>query len=411
MTALDLEPRLEEPLQISPTVALESSDEEGVTIFQGSTASRLRVSRPLYDLLLRFAEPIPASSVIPEDLREEVLPWLERLIAAGVLERKDARTEVPEIPERRLRAVARTLFHSPAHFDGDSPADVSAVGVPYEWGNRGLGGMSDAPLHIRERSFDFDYRLDVRTERPMGWYDVARGERILEGITLSDWGDLWFTYGENPSTIHDRIHGVCADIIDAGSFPLFIGGDQSISVPVVRAIQEREEIAVLYFDAHTDFADLGPGGAVNHTNAARCIHAMREGVVQLVQVGHRGFTVSDKVGKLPPRLGRVTAERFRRQGPGSVLELLPEGVPCYVSFDVNCLDPVYAPGTSLPAPGGLSPDAVQSMLWALGEHRRIVGMDLVEVNPSRDPGWLTLMTVCHLLLTGLAAAMRSRGVS
>lgn len=95
--------------------------------------------------------------------------------------------------------------------------------------------------------------------------------------------------------------------------------------------------------------------------------------------------------------------------PASVLDLLPEGVPCSVSFDVNCLDPVYAPGTSLPAPGGLSLEEVKEMLWTLARSRRIAGMDLVEVNPGRDPGWLTLITACHLLLTGLGAAMASRG--
>jgi agmatinase len=395
---------LAELLRLSPHLALESTADDGVVVYNGRTSRRLRLSRPTYELLLRFHQPTSLLDLVPERGGQELRPWVERLLQAGVLERVDGPFEVPE---RRLRPVPRTLFHCPSYRAGAPAADVSVVGVPYEWGNRGALGMRQAPVEIRARSSDFEYRLDVRTGRPLGWFDVSRGARILEGCTIDDRGDVWFMPGEDPRGIHRRIREVCGEILDAGSFPLVLGGDQSIALPVVDALQTRRDLAVLYLDAHTDFAELGPGGTVNHTNVARAIHSL-QGVAMLVQVGHRGYTVSDKLTRLPPGLGRVSTEQLRNGGPGCVLDLLPEGVPCYVSIDVNCLDPAHAPGTSLPAPGGLTPEQVKEVLRAVAGRHRLVGMDLVEVNPSRDVGWLTLITACHLLLAGLGAAADSR---
>jgi len=393
---------------LSNKLAIESMTDGEVTIFHITTFSRLKLSKGVYNLVSKFKEPAFVSEVVPEHLREKVEPHLLKLVEKRFLLDEEDAARFEEVPlERRLAKTPHTLFNSPRHRDGEAAADVSVVGVPYDLGNIIAPGARKGPAELRMRSFDYDYRVDLLTGRPRGWFDVEQEERILEGVSISDWGDVWFRYGESPDQIFRRVGDVCADVAAAGSFPLVIGGDHSITFPVVELLQQQQPLTVVWFDAHTDFAPLAPGVCNNHANVARRIMGLPN-VVNVVEVGHRGFTLNDKVHMPEEKLVMLTAPRVRERGFASILDSIPASRPCYVSIDIDALDPVYAPATGTPVPEGFSPAEMKQMLRALGRHRDVVGLDLVEINPERDIGWRTTILGCHLLLTALGAIMGRR---
>jgi arginase family enzyme len=104
----------------------------------------------------------------------------------------------------------------------------------------------------------------------------------------------------------------------------------------------------------------------------------------------------------------VPAAEVRRRGPEQILAALSATIPCYISIDIDVLDPCYAPGTGTPMPGGLKPEELKDLLRVIGKRSEVVGMDLVEVNTSRDPGTLTSILACHMITVGLGAFMPRR---
>lgn len=390
-------------LVLSPRVNVESAGADGVVVFHTDTASRLRLTPALYEVLRRFEHPATVDEAAGGSASPGLARSIEALRAKGYLLAEGE--GVGPAPERRLATTSHTLFQCPRGRPGGPPARVTVVGVPSDLGVRGWPGSRAAPEEIRKRSYDFTYRCAAHSGEPMGWFDVAARRRVCQGVSFADWGDVWLRYGEPLRALHERTREVCADIARAGSFPLLVGGDQTLAWGAVAALAEREPLCVLWLDAHTDYDHTPAGAAVNNGGVARAVHAL-PGVARMVQAGHRGYTANDKVVS-HERLEIVTGPELARRGPAAVVGALPPGHPVYVSLDINLLDPVYAPAATNPAPGGMTLDALKELLAAVGESRRVVGMDLSEVNPSRDVGSITAITACHVLLAALGAFLPS----
>jgi len=267
--------------------------------------------------------------------------------------------------------------------------------------------MRDAPGEIRRRSFDFEYQVDFASGRPKGWFDVDRETRILEDVTFCDWGDIRVEYGESQRDFFRRTADVVEKIVAAGSLPVVLGGDHTVSFPVIDVLQRRRKLSVLYLDSHTDFDPSIREEVVSAVCVGRRIWKLA-GVERLVQVGHRGYTLNAKVEKAPDGVEIIPVAHFRREGASAILSALPTELPVYVSIDINVLDPIYAPAGGRPTPGGFSLDEVKEILHAVGAARDIVGLDLVEANPGCDIGSITSIVACHLILAALGAATARR---
>ncbi len=241
----------------------------------------------------------------------------------------------------------------------DTNAPVAIFGVPYDLGNPVAPGAREAPARIRRRAKGLEPCADV-----------------------VDLGDLRFDYGENPAMIFDRLGGAVEILAESGTFALGVGGDHSISYSLVAPLQRREEIAVVWLDAHTDYNAWSGRGAHDHKQVLRRI-ADLPGVRRVVVAGHRGFTPGNEL-ELGEPARVLRAADLRSGGPEALLDELPAELPCYLSVDIDVLDPAYAPATSTPVPGGLAPAELEEILAALLRERQVRGMDLVEVNPSRD---------------------------
>jgi len=202
----------------------------------------------------------------------------------------------------------------------------------------------------------------------------------------TDAGDLDLSQDESAFEIIEKSVG---EWIDGGRRPVCLGGDHSVTYPILRGFAERfSDITILHFDAHSDLYDEFQGNRLSH--ACPFARIMEEGCAKrLIQVGIRTMNAPQ----------RKQAERFGVEviamSELPALEKMRVDGPVYVSFDVDVLDPAFAPGISHREPGGMSVREAMAHLHAISG--KIVGADLVEYNPKRDISQLTA-TVCGKIL-------------
>lgn len=258
------------------------------------------------------------------------------------------------------------------------------IGVPYDGSSSYLQGSAEAPARIREALRSASANLFTES-----------GESLEDGTRWHDAGDLEL---HKAASVRADIERGIARVLDGGGRPLALGGDHSVSHPIVRAVAAAHPgITLLHFDAHADLYDEFEGDRFSH--ACPFARIMEEGLVtRLVQVGLRTLTSHQ----------RAQAERFgveiidmRAYAAGARPRL---SGPVYVSLDIDVLDPAFAPGVSHWEPGGLSTRELLTMLQAIDVP--IVGADLVEFNPRRDPSGMTAMVAAKLVKELIAAMIR-----
>lgn len=269
----------------------------------------------------------------------------------------------------------------------DSPdsSRLALLGIRYDGASSFLRGAADAPPRIREA---------LRSDAGNLWTESGM-DLGTEGLFF-DAGDVTPQPGENPVTAIER---EVTRVLEGGLPLISLGGDHSITYPVVRALRRRHpRLSILHFDAHPDLYDELGGDRYSH--ACPFARIMEEGLAErLVQVGIRAAT-----GHQREQAERFGVEVVAMSDWRDDLVLAFDG-PLYISLDIDALDPAFAPGVSHPEPGGFSTRQVVDALRRL--EARVVGADLVEYNPARDPLGLTAV-VCAKLLKELAAKMLER---
>lgn len=247
------------------------------------------------------------------------------------------------------------------------------LGLPYDAGSSFLRGAAEAPTRIRE-----------------ALWSPASNSWAERGLTLesrlADAGDLTFSMHDDPLR---QISDAVADLLQAGSAPVILGGDHAITYPVVRALRSfYPRLSILHIDAHSDLYDTFEGDPYSH--ACPFARIMEAGLAdQLVQVGIR--TLTDHQRAQAERFG-VEVFDMRRWVSGERFLLHH---PVYLSLDLDGLDPAFAPGVSHPEPGGLSVREVLALLHDLD--RPLVGADVVELNPHRDPTGVTAVVAAKFV--------------
>lgn len=271
-------------------------------------------------------------------------------------------------------------------------ADIAIVGAPTDEGSPFMPGSRFGPRGIREHSLRFG--ID-------GYYDHRRQKQFLERELkegrIVDVGDVDVL----PTNVEDtfaNITSIVQRILARGALPVVLGGDHAISFPVVRAYSEP--LHVVHFDAHVDYAPFRHGFEFTNGHAFRHIHSM-EHVQSLTQVGVRSLRnprswVEDSIAD---GNSVISVYEFRQRGPGRLFEGLPEGEPCYVSIDIDVLDPPLVPGCVSAEPNGMAYDELRDCLEAIAERMDVVGLDLVEVNPLLDvPTGITSYVAAHTIV-------------
>ena len=274
--------------------------------------------------------------------------------------------------------------------------DVAVTGVPFDLATTHRPGARFGPRAIREASALQTF------EPPYGWpVDPMTACRVV------DCGDVAFDYAD-AAAFPTRLEAHCAGILAAGAACLALGGDHFVSLPSLRAhAAVHGPLALVQFDAHSDtWPDRAPHRIDHGTMFAR---AVREGLIDVgrsTQVGIR-TTNEDTLG-----IATIDAPEVHEIGPRAtaarILERAGEGA-AYVTFDIDCLDPAFAPGTGTPVWGGLSSAQATAILHGL-VGLNVVGMDVVEVSPPYDATGATAIAGAHAAVDLLCLwAARHRG--
>ena len=258
-------------------------------------------------------------------------------------------------------------------------AAVSLLGIPYDAASSFRRGAAKAPEIVRQM---------LRSPAGNEWSETG----IAMSSALSDRGDLDCGDGAD---VNDTIERGVAEILKAGSKPLLIGGDHSISYGAVRAVAKRHErLTVLQLDAHPDLYDEFEGERFSH--ACTFARIAEDGLIaRLVQAGIRAATPHQR--EQASRFG-VEMIDMRRWQQGDRPRVT---VPVYLSLDIDVIDPAFAPGVSHAEPGGLAVREVIAIVQELGAS--LVGADIVEYNPDMDVQSATARVAAKLIKEVAAA--------
>ena len=274
-------------------------------------------------------------------------------------------------------------------------ADFAILGVPFDEGTWGWPGERYGPRAMRESSQEYNHDL---TE---GFYYIDGDRTVLKGKRWVDVGDVP-VMPTVPSQTDDKITEMVGKIRSKGAFPIVLGGDHSITFAVLRAVDIP--VTVLHFDAHLDTWNGAPG---NLDHASWVNRAARlPNVKKVIQLGQRGLA-NDEEAMANARKARttiITAEQIHRSGIERVLAQIPASESIYITFDVDVMDPTLAPGTGTLEPDGLNFSEIDGLLKGVTSKGRLIGMDIVEVNPMRDGSTRTEQTAIRLLIDTLSAA-------
>ena len=263
-------------------------------------------------------------------------------------------------------------------------ADIAILGAPTDEGSPWKPGSRFAPRKIRELSLKYAGYGPVQHQ--LGYYDIDEDRRYLEyerrHNRIVDCGDSDIIY-TNVRMTFDNITRDVRRILDAGAFPVVIGGDHAVTYPVVRAYTER--LNVVHFDAHMDYRPFIHGVQWANGNPIRNVARLKT-CHHIVQVGIRSLRT--RQGDVQDSRARgndiVTMPEFRRRGPRAIVDLLPPDEPVYVSIDVDVLDLPLVPGCASSEVNGLTYDELRQTLFAIARGREVIGFDFVEVNPMLD---------------------------
>ena len=290
----------------------------------------------------------------------------------------------------------RTFLGAPyvANLD-DMHADFAVLGVPFDEGTWGWPGERYGPRAMRESSQEYNHDL---TE---GFYYIDGDRTVLKGKHWVDAGDVPVMPTVAAQT-NDKITEMVRKIRAKGAFPIILGGDHSLTFPVLRALDVP--VTVIHFDAHLDTWNGAPGN-LDHASWVNRAAKLAQ-VKKVVQIGQRGLA-NDEEAMANARKAHtiiITSEQIHRQGVEWALAQVASSENIYITLDVDVMDPTLAPGTGTLEPDGLSFAEIDALLKGVTAKGRLVGMDVVEVNPMRDGSTRTEQTAIRLLIDTLGAA-------
>ena len=290
----------------------------------------------------------------------------------------------------------RTFLGAPyvANLD-DVHADFAVLGVPFDEGTWGWPGERYGPRGMRESSQEYNHDL---TE---GFYYIDRDSTVLKGKHWVDVGDVPIM-PTVPSQTGDKITEMVRKIRSKGAFPIVLGGDHSITFPILRAV--NIPVTVIHFDAHLDTWNGAPGNLDHASWVNRAVGLPN--VKKVIQLGQRGLANDEEAmgNARKDHTTIITGEQIHRKGVEWVLSQIPDSGNIYITLDVDVMAPTLAPGTGTLEPDGLNFSEIDGLLKGVTSKGRLVGMDIVEVNPMRAGSTRTEQTAIRLLIDTLGAA-------
>ncbi len=278
---------------------------------------------------------------------------------------------------------------------------AGVLGVPFDFAVGFRPGARFAPAAVRAASGR--YALP-----PAGYYDFETDSYGLEGARLVDAGDVDVAQLETQES-HERITAAARALRSAVALPLFVGGDHSVSYPLLRAFDDVPRLHVVQLDAHLDYS--GSRNATRLANSSpfrRAVEALPE-LVKITVVGLRGVRADAEAFRAARERGHeLIGARAVHDALDKVIQRLPEGENVYLSVDVDAIDASEMPGTGSPEPEGLTYAQARDLVVAAVRRNHVVGVDLMELAPNLDPTGRSALLSARLLAETLVAWWAAR---
>jgi agmatinase len=304
------------------------------------------------------------------------------------------------------RDVFQTFMNFPLATDLDSlHADVAIVGMPYGDPytlDELINDQTNGPTAVR--------RASARISQALDRYDFDIGGPVFDGkpIKVVDVGDVHGDF-RDLGDHYKRAEEAIRKILKAGVFPISIGGDHGIPIPIFRALADEGPITLVHLDAHLDWRDNVNGVREGYSSTIRRASEMVH-IDKIFQVGIRGqgsARTEEVEAALAYGAQIITAGEWENIGTKALLERIPDGGRYYLTIDADGLDPSVMPAVNGPQPGGATFRQTVDLIKGLTKKGRLVGMDLVEITPARDVNEITSITAGRIILNTIGAAVRA----
>jgi len=287
---------------------------------------------------------------------------------------------------------------------GGLPADIAIIGIPH-----GISYSASIPSHsvkapmaIRKAAKKYSEMIDHYD------YDLCGPLLDNSNIRVYDCGDVPGEYSD-PLGNQRRSQEKIRAIIDAGAVPIVLGGDDSVTIPFLRAFQGKGIFTVVQVDAHIDWRHEINGITEGPSSPMRRASEM-PWIDKLIQVGMRGVG-SARIEEIEAAKNYgaeiITAKNVQDNGIDKILNLITQGSDCLLTIDCDGLDPSIMPAVNAPVPGGLSYRQVVDLLHGLTKKNNVRGFNLVEFVPEKDINGLTALTCARIVFNMIGALVRS----
>lgn len=295
-----------------------------------------------------------------------------------------------------LSTFARTPA---AALDAEWHADAAVLGIPFEAASGSRPGVRVAPRAIREASL----RYAVASG---GFWNWHTNETILAGRSLRDVGDVDLPNLE-PEVASAQIESAARALRARCRLPVFLGGDHSVTYPVLRAFDDIDDLHVVQLDAQLDFTEVRDDTRWSNASAFRRAVEALPNLTHITTIGLRDLRADREALASAKARGHTVlhADRISRDG-----QLPPDSLPVdksvYISVDVDVFDPAVLGGTASDEPEGLSYRKVANVIKTVASTNRVVGLDCVELSPDDDTSGQAAVVVARLLIETLGVVLQ-----
>ncbi len=293
----------------------------------------------------------------------------------------------PRVPLDDTSMYANTYSYLGLPFSRDmtdESIDAVVMGIPYDLGTSGRAGTRSGPMGIRQAS------ANLRWEEKRWPWEFSLPERLR----VVDYGDVQFLWGDSEDML-EKVEAHAAGIAAAGKTLVSLGGDHFVTLPLLRGHASiHGKLSLIHFDAHTDTYDEEE----KYNHGCMFYRAPREGLIdpdRSIQVGIR--TDYERDGHEFEVIGAHQANEQSAELTIAAIKSRVGDNPAYLTFDIDALDPAYAPGTGTPVVGGMTTSRVLQILEGIAD-LNIVGFDVVEVSPPYDNAGITALAGATLAL-------------
>jgi agmatinase len=306
-------------------------------------------------------------------------------------------------PEMYMKSYSGipTFFRAKYRPDWETgaPLDIALVGVPSDLGLTQRTGARHGPREVRNQSSNVLYYNMLLKMTPFGELDIA------------DIGDAFIPSAFSLENVAAEIEAFFQKLVDRGITPIAVGGDHSVTYPILRALGKSQPLSIIHIDSHLDLGEEISGTELHH--GCPFILGAKEGFIDAKRTIHVAIrdpyapmeTYGDEVG-----MTTIDIDRFYDLGPDAAaaeVRRIVGDTPTYISFDIDALDPAFAPGTGTPVVGGPTSYELKRFLHGL-RGLNIVGADLVEVSPPFDSAGITALAGAQMMFEMLCLAVEAR---